>query len=759
VWEVLLYISCFAKAFFYVQSRFDKGVLMGQRSRSLFLASAIFLFSLCIHPLVAASLPVEKISPRVSNVALLFPAQEVRPGSELEGTIQFFLDPGWHVYWKNPGEIGLGPSFDWSLPPGVTVKELSWPAPTRFKRGGTIFYGYEGKPEWVVTLAIDPSVPSGTYPITLSAFWISCDGTCVPASQQFETSLTVSPAAPQPSQSQMVREAKALLPIQLSGGEATIRRDELIVRLPIPKLEDVQSAVLFPEHSGLFAVEQTSMWEWKDGEMVLSIPSLDTAKETLTKAKRFIGLCQLITPSKTVTYSFDVPYESQSRLTFQEPSWQQVNVSEEMSSAAPGNTLYFTLLLAVAGGFLLNFTPCVLPVVGLKVLTLLSLREARLLKLLPHGLIYTLGVLVTFWTLAGTLYLFESFGTTMGWGFQLQEPHFVMALTILLFCLALNLFGLFEIGTSVAAWASEIEYQKGLSSQAPTLRATFISGVLATLIATPCTGPLLGSVFGFASTFRPIEGLQLFTAVGFGMSLPLLIITACPPLIRLLPRAGAWEVGLKQFFGFCVLATIAWLLWVLSDEIPSMSFVAVFSGLLLIAFGLWIFGRWGTPVRSKFTRAVGRACTLLFVAAGVLVLAASIDQRVVRWISAVIPERPTIQWQPYSKSLRDEEVEKGNTVFVAFSARWCLTCQTNKLAFLSARVAESFKAHHIVAMMADWTNGDPEITAELRALGRNGVPVYVLYKQGRPPFLLPELATPDSIVQSVETMAEEPFTQ
>ena len=239
------------------------------------------------------------------------------------------------------------------------------------------------------------------------------------------------------------------------------------------------------------------------------------------------------------------------------------------------------------------------------------------------------------------------------------------------------------------------------------------------------------------------------------MSLPILIITAFPPLIRLLPRPGAWMVGLKQFFGFAVFATIAWLLWVLNEEVSSLSFVAVLSGFLAIAFGLWIYGRWGTPVRSMVTRVIGRACSLLFLAIGIVVLAASIDQRIGMWIQDTLPKRPTIEWQPYSTELRDGEVEKGNTVFVAFSARWCLTCQTNAVSFLPEKVEEAFKSHHIVALKADWTNGDPKITAELRALGRNGVPVYALYKKGRPPYLLPELVTPDIIVQSIQNVAEE----
>ena len=705
--------------------------------------ASIFLLSFGLQPSAEAFPTIEQTSPRVSNVALLFPVQTVRPGSEFEGVIEFFLDPGWHVYWKNPGDIGTAPVFDWELPPGITLKEISWPAPSRLKTGEAFFYGYEGNPKWVVRLAVDPSMPEGAYPIKLSAFWILCDGVCVPASQVFEASLTVSAAVPEISPSETVQKAKALLPIPASGGGVSTDGSTMALWIPLHQEKDVRSVVLFPEHSGLFAIEQVPQWEWKDGNLLLTVHSLADAPSILAKEKKFSGLCQIITPSHSTTYAITAPYEG-----------QVFGQQESVTTAPSENILYIALLLAFAGGFFLNLTPCVLPVLGLKLLTLLSLRDSRLRQVLPHGLAYTAGVLIAFWTLAGILYFFESLGAMMGWGFQLQEPHFVMVLSILLLCLAENLFGLFEVGTSVAAWASEVEYQKGLSAKSPTLSAAVVSGVLATLIATPCTGPLLGSVLGFASTFNPMEGLLLFTAVGLGMSLPMLAATAFPPLIRLLPRPGPWMVSLKQFLGFCVLTTMAWLLWVLSKEVPSLSCIAVLSGFLLVAFGLWIFGRWGTPIQPKVTRFVSRFCALLIVGGGVLVLAASIDQRLVQWLHRTIPERPTIQWQPYSKAARDAEVHKGNMVFVSFDARWCLTCQTNKLSFLPKKVVKAFKSHHIVAMEADWTDGDPEITAELRALGRNGVPVYAIYQKGREPTLLPGLITPDIIVQAIEGCAK-----
>ena len=701
---------------------------------------SVLLF-LCGQTLIAAIPSVDQTSPRVSNVALLFPTQIVRPGSDLQGIVEFFLDPGWHMYWKNPGEVGTAPTFDWELPSGITLKGISWPTPSRLRSGETFFYGYEGTPKWVVTLSVDPKMSPGTYPLTLSAFWLLCDGTCVPASQRFETSITVSPTAPLSPPSEIVTKAQSLLPINIPEGSVRIDHDRLFVRLPIHEMDEVRTIVLFPEQGGLFTPEQLPQWEWNDGVLELSIHSPADVQGVLTKAGRFSGLCQLVSSSKIITYSFDILSSS---------IFSQESQGEQTPASPSEETFPIALFLAVVGGLLLNFTPCVLPVIGLKVLTLLSLREAKALKIIPHGLVYTLGVLATFWVLAGTLYLFESFGTTMGWGFQLQDPRFVMALAVLLLFLSLNLFGLFEVGTSVAAWASEVEYQKGLSARAPTLLASFVSGVLATLVATPCTGPLLGSLFGFASTFRPTEGLLLFSAVGLGMSLPLLIITAIPPFIRLLPRPGPWMVGLKQFFGFCALTTMVWLLWVLSEEVPSLPYVTVLSGFLLVAFGLWILGRWGTPVRPRGTRVVCRLFSLFFIAGGGLVLASSIDQYVAQWIHTTIPERPGIQWHPYSKSLLDSEVRKGNTVFVAFSARWCLTCQTNKLSFLSEKAVDVFAKHHIVALEADWTNGDPEITAELRSLKRNGVPVYAIFKKGCPPTLLPELVTPDIIVQAIE---------
>lgn len=697
----------------------------------------------------------------VSNVALLFPSQVVRPGTELKGVVEFYIENDWHLYWKNPGGTGLAPSFDWQLPPGLVIKDIQWPTPSILFSGGTPFYGYSKNPQLVVTFTIDESMPEGTYPIVLSAFWLACDGSCVPGSQQFETSLTISASAPKTVDNALLHDAQKNIPIPLSGGEASSHNDRLLLQLPVPEeaLSHIESVILYPEQAGLFTLDQTPIWSTTNDKLTLSIPSLSQADSILEKSKHFSGLCQIISKNKPpVTFSFTAIYSpaiQNDLLPIFDQSWERQNTIDTLTDASAQTTLNTALLFALLGGFILNFTPCVLPIVGLKLLTLISFREPRRWKTLPHGIVYALGILATFWALAGMLYAFEYFGITMGWGFQLQNPLFVLALIIIFFCLALNLFGLFEIGTSLASWASLIDQNKGVFSnpQVPTFSATFISGVLATLIASPCTGPFLGSVLGFAAVFHPKDGLLLFTAMGLGMSLPIIFVTAFPALLYLLPRPGAWMISMKQFFGFCVLATVTWLLWVLDAQVPSLSLPWIISGLTTVAFGLWIYGTWGTPVKPLITRLIGRALAVLFVACGVALLASDVDARVIPWAKSFFPKSTTISWEPFSKNRLESELKKKNIVFVSFSAKWCLTCQTNALAFLSPKVVKAFEDHHIVALNADWTLEDPAITEMLRSLGRNGVPVYAMFTKDQKPLLLPEIVTPDLIVEDVELVS------
>lgn len=728
------------------------------------LPAAALLFGFAPSILSSAEEPLPfRMTASSANFALIFPTAPIRPGSEVEGLIQFYIEPGWHLYWKNPGDTGFAPTFDWQLPPGITIKDVKWPTPSRLERNGIFFYGYEKMPAWIATIAFDKNLKESTYPITLSAFWLACDGTCVPGSQVFESAFTVVPFAPPIKPLPEVIVAKEKLPIPISGGKASIDNDRLLIQLPLQEkaMANLEAILLFPETQGIISTDQIPVWKRSGNGLEISIPCLPSAKDHLIDNKKLDGLVQLLSSKQSTAYSFSVPYEPPSFISTVPPEaplqteYKSMEVSKELTAFHAAGAMKVILLMAFLGGILLNITPCVLPVVGLKILNLISLRNIRGLRALPHGLLFTLGVLITFWALAGALYLFEFWGYTMGWGFQLQEPLFVIALTILLFCFALALFGIFEMGTSLSAWASQVQQDVSplTSKGGPSLLSSFASGILATLIATPCTGPLLGSVLGFASTFEPLDGFILFTALGLGVAFPFLIITAFPFLLRLFPRPGPWMITVRQFLGFCLLATIIWLLWVLQAQTSGASIPSVFAGLTLIAFSLWIFGKWGTPIRSFVVRSIGRFFTLLFFALGVFVLVSTVKPEIITWAQQLLPEQKTIHWEVFSQARLDEELEKGNTVFVEFTAKWCLTCQVNKVAFLDEEVVEAFEENHIVPLLADWTNGDPSITKMLRSLGRNGVPVYAIFKKGEEPKILPEIITPAILISAVSTQS------
>jgi thiol:disulfide interchange protein DsbD len=687
-----------------------------------------------------------------AKVSLLFPSLSVQPGSEIEGIIECNVLSGWHLYWKNPGEVGLAPTFDWKLPQGVSVQDIEWPAPVRFQEGRAALYGYNGTVQWVVRLKFDKSVPEGMCPIELSTLWLACDGECVPGSQKTDLTFIVSKSAPVVQQNPtFLQEAKQHLPIPLSGSEASLEKSVLCLTLPVSVPADIKEIILFPQQQGLFPPERLPKWgKNDDNHLQLMIECSDIGKAYLLQNLTFSGIVQII-PKKgpSLNYSITTPLSimAQPLVEVEKEKGWKLPLSQ---SITPDMT--FILLAAFLGGMILNVTPCVLPIVGLKILHLFSFRQSGK-PIALHGVAFLLGSLTAFWALAGSLYFLEYIGSTIGWGFQLQEPLFVAVLILGLFVFAMNLFGLFEIGVSVSAWAANVEQGIG-AVRTPTYAASYVSGLLATVIATPCTGPLLGSVLGFAITFQPLEGFLIFTAIGVGAAFPFLVITLCPPLLRLLPKPGAWMTTLKQFFGFCVVATILWLLWVLEAETRGMSLLLAVVGLTFFAVALWILGHWATPARSFVCRFLARIIALVISIVGIGLFFFSFDSSLHRLVDTYMPRYKTIAWKSFSRPLLEQELRDGHTVFVKFTAKWCIICQTNQVVFLSPEVVDAFERHEIVPLEADWTNGDEEITEMLRSIQRNGVPVYAVFRPGKAPVLLPEIITVDEVVESIKNVGE-----
>jgi thiol:disulfide interchange protein len=367
---------------------------------------------------------------------------------------------------------------------------------------------------------------------------------------------------------------------------------------------------------------------------------------------------------------------------------------------------------------------------------------------IKQGLAFSGGVILSFWILASALLILQTYGRSVGWGFQLQEPLFVAFLAAVLLMFGLSLFGVFELGTSLTAAASDVQSSQKQSGYV----GSFFSGILATAVATPCTGPFLGSAVGFAVTLPPFLAMMIFTSLGLGMALPYLLLALNPSLMRFLPKPGAWMEVFKELTGFVMLATVLWLVWVFGAQTNTLALTLVMGGFVFIAIGCWILGKWGTPIKSTRTRLISYCMTLICL--GIAGYAIALTKA--PWVagqneSASKTSHESI-WEPYSEERIAELQQKGIPVFVDFTAKWCLICQTNHMVLSTDNVSTQFDQKGVVRMKADWTKNDEKITKALRKFGRNGVPLYVLYgsDSNQPPAVLPQVLTPDVVLEQLQ---------
>lgn len=402
------------------------------------------------------------------------------------------------------------------------------------------------------------------------------------------------------------------------------------------------------------------------------------------------------------------------------------------------------LIFAFIGGMILNLMPCVLPVLSFKVMSFVQMAGKSRSLTFKHGLVFSLGVIVSFWALASAMLLLRAYGQSVGWGFQLQEPLFVVILASLLFLFSLSLFGVFEWGLIFASWAGQTASDTTQKSFGFT--GSFFSGVLATAVATPCTGPFLGSVVGFAVALPWFLSLLIFTVLGAGMSFPYLLLAAFPSWLRFMPKPGSWMETVKQFMGFLLLATTLWLIWVYSAQTNTLSLICLLAGFLFFSIAAWIYGKGCAPSVSRNKRLASAILVLLcFFAGGKAILYPMHDD-----ISSSLTEQGhSSGWEIFSLERIQELQRKGIPVFVDFTAKWCLICQANHMILSKTDIQKKFADSGIVKMKADWTKNDPVITKELAKFGRSSVPLYVFYGADEP-VILPQVLTPDTINQHIE---------
>lgn len=413
------------------------------------------------------------------------------------------------------------------------------------------------------------------------------------------------------------------------------------------------------------------------------------------------------------------------------------------------------LLTALIGGLLLNLMPCVLPVISFKIMGFITLANDSRRQILLHSLAFFWGVIISYWLLAGLLLSLRAYGESVGWGFQLQEPIFVGALALSLFIFAMSLFGLFELGTGIGALAGQHSVrQSAESSNFKKLAGSFLNGALATAVATPCTGPFLGTTLGFTVTLPTIFAMAIFTMMGVGMALPYLLIGCFPSLLRFLPKPGAWMVVFKELMGFIIVVTVLWLVFVFGGLTDFMGTFLLLGALVIAAMACWLYGRLASPINGPWTRRVSTAIALLLlVGSGALLMEASRQTT-----ASSVEQSSDGAWVPFSTETISKLKAEGKPVFIDFTASWCLICQSNKLVLHGEEVNKMFREKGVVTMVADWTKRDEKIAEFLMEHQRNGVPFYLLLLPGdEEPTIFPQLLTQDVLLEKLGGLPQADF--
>jgi thiol:disulfide interchange protein DsbD len=690
--------------------------------------------------------------------------QVIAPGATTWVALHVKVQPHWHTYWKNPGDAGMPLTVTWSLPEGFTVGEILWPTPQRFTLESAVGFGYEDDVVLLAQVTVPQYFKSGSSQLGASVRWVACnEETCVPGESKGEVSLVAGPATKKSeADAPLFLEARKLVP-QQGGGLSVTRKDSFIeISVPQELADDaVTAAEFFPEIAMDFDIHEAQEWQpcskSSQGKLLLN----DNGDATICR-----GIVVLHSSRGDVSCVVDAklpPAHDDDMISMSEGSHKALKTSTKGSTAAamvvPGEFdfrggVILAVALAFLGGMILNLMPCVLPVISFKVLGFIKLAGQNRAVIFNHGLAFCFGVLLSFWVLAGALLVLQSYGKAVGWGFQLQEPMFVMVLASLVFIFALSLFGVFEMGSSLIGMAGRAGANNSNRNE---LVSSFLSGILATAVATPCTGPFLGSAVGFAVTLPPMEAMAIFTAIGLGMSFPYMALAAFPSLLKYMPKPGAWMETFKQIMGFMMVATAIWLLWVFGAQTGSLAMALLLVAFLVFAVAAWIYGRWGSPVRSPRTRFIGQ-----LVAAGLLGLGAyTAYVSATPWAEAMggVAVEETAQskaiasaWEEFSPERVAELRSKGTPVFIDFTAKWCLICQANHMVLVGEEVSKEFAARGVVRMKADWTKRDDIIAAELKKLGRNSVPLYVLYGTDaeEAPQILPQFLTKDNVTDALK---------
>jgi thiol:disulfide interchange protein len=688
------------------------------------------------------ALPDDK--PKV-NATLVPERTAVAPGGTLTLILHEAIRKGWHTYWRNPGDAGIPTTAKWQLPDGWKAGDIQWPYPARLPLEQLMTFGYQNE----VSLPVDISVPADAKPgdaaiVGADVMYLVCtdaSGVCVPEQSHVSVPIGIAAQTPPPDAktSALFAAARARLPHASPWRaiyDADDKRFALLIESPELAAAHPRDVAFYPYTDGYVqAGAPQRLGTSSQGFVVESTTDRKLATPEKRASAGTVGGLLVLTGADGRTDALDVQAT---------PGPVPASSVTLIESASGATGFAGALLFAILGGLILNLMPCVFPVLSMKALALAAKREA------PHharmaAIAYGAGVLLSFLALGGALIVLRGASASLGWGFQLQQPVFVAALALLMFAVGLNLSGLYDIGGgALSGTGSQLAGRKGAVG-------SFFTGVLAVVVATPCTAPFMGAAMGYALTQNAAIALAVFAGLALGFAAPFMLLGLWPRALRVLPRPGPWMTTLRQVLAFPMYGAAIWLVWVLSLEAGPDGVLAALAGGLALAFGLWVYGRSQTAQGSR--RRFG------FAAAAVAVLGAIVLVPLAGAGAGARPETAAnaapegaLAYEPYSANRLESLRQEGRPVFVNATAAWCITCLVNeKVALSGSRLAEAFAARKVAALKADWTNQDSAITSLLASQGRSGVPLYLYYAPGaEKPAVLPQLLTESTVMAALD---------
>lgn len=694
-------------------------------------------------PGMAAAAETEAESMAHVMVSLVANRASVAPGETFMLGLVMDHPEHWHSYWKNPGDAGSLTTITWKETSGAKIGEWLHPAPHLYSVAGIQNFVHEGRATILIPVTVPASLkPGDKFRLKGAADWLECDdSSCNPKGAALALELPVK-AAGEPAREAEFAAAETAIPENAPAGTVSlVSGDKNTTTLTVAAValagRDAASAKFFPASEKLPSAYITvKPVVAAEGALSFTFPEADK----VAALKKLEGVITFAT-GRALEVSAEF---STATATVGIATAAQTAGTQEATYGLPA-----LLALAFGGGMLLNIMPCVFPVLGLKIYGFVNKAHSDRKKVVAHALAFAGGIVVSFWILAGAIIALKSgaitllgvSGANVGWGFLLQIPGFVAGIAVLFLVMGLSLAGLFEFGTGVQNAAGAVEDKGGYAG-------SFLSGVLATLVATPCSGPGIAPAIGAAFAAPPATAFAIFTAMALGLALPFVALASSPKLMKLLPRPGPWMESFKQAMAFLLFGTLAYFVWILGAQVEGINFLFTLFALVGIAVACWVYGRWAAPHREPGVRRTAMILAAVFFTASCVAIERSLPER--ESATAGAEKTARIEWLEWTPEAQAKHLAAGETVYIDFTARWCATCQVNKRVFKDAAVIKAFADKKVVALKADWTNKNAAIGEELAKYHRAAIPFNVILKTGAQAKPLPEVLTAGAVLEALK---------